>query len=164
MLRCCVPLPSKVRADTHRSRCSSTLTVLSERRASEIFSFNAVDPILKLSHPYLFPGQVTSVKMERSRSSTLDLPVMYQKMTVSDASVEIRVTPPPENNSNGSRVRCNSVPAFASIGKAVQHTNLSAQPLTSLSRDSSATSSNSSLESDLINEIIQDIDGYTSKF
>ncbi|XP_074622826.1 uncharacterized protein LOC141881070 isoform X2 [Acropora palmata] len=163
VLRCCVPHPSKIRADTQRSRCSSTLTVLSERRASEIFSFNTVDPILELSHPYLVPGQVTSVKMERARSSTLDLPVMNQKMTVSDASVEIRVTPPSDNDNGGSRVRCNSVPAFASTGKAVQHKNLSAQLLNSQSRDSSATSSNSSLESDLTDEIIQDIDHYTSK-
>ncbi|XP_067022503.1 uncharacterized protein [Acropora muricata] len=163
VLRCCVPHPSKIRADTQRSRCSSTLTVLSERRASEIFSFNTVDPILELSHPYLFPGQVASVKMERARSSTLDLPVMNQKMTVSDASVEIRVTPPSDNDNGGSRVRYNSVPAFASTGKAVQHKNLSAQLLNSQSRDSSATSSNSSLESDLTDEIIQDIDHYTSK-
>lgn len=163
VLRCCVPRPSKIRADTQRSRCSSTLTVLSERRASEIFSFNTVDPILELSHPYLFPGQVTSAKMERARSSTLDLPVMNQKMTVSDASVEIRVTPPSDNDNGGSRVRCNSVPAFAPTGKAVQHRNLSAQLLNSQSRDSSATSSNSSLESDLTDEIIQDIDHYTSK-
>ena len=93
----------------------------------------------------------------------MDLPVMNQKMTVPDASVEIRVTPPSDNDNGGSRVRYNSVPAFASTGKAVQHRNLSAQLLNSQSRDSSATSSSSSLESDLTDEIIQDIDHYTSK-
>ncbi|XP_068670316.1 uncharacterized protein [Montipora foliosa] len=162
--KCCVRPPRKVRADTHRSRCSSTLTVLSERRASELFSFNTADPILKVSHPYLFPRQVTSLKMERPRSYS-------ERITVSDVDVEIRVTPPQEIGSDGPRIRCNSVPAFASKEGAVEQRNSeNSHPPNSPSRDSSVTGSNSSVESDVINAtclekkaFIQDIEDFSSK-
>ena len=165
----CKPRPRKISANTNRSRCSSTLTVLSERRASELFNFNTVDPILKVSHPYLFPGEVTRFKVGKPRSSTLSLPVSNQRMTVSNVEVEIRVTPPVESDLDG-RARCNSVPVFVAKEDDIEQINLNTPSLNSLSRDSSVTGSSTSLESDLNSEtrleretLILDIEDLSSK-
>lgn len=168
IFQCCKPPPRKIRADTNRSRCSSTLTVLSDRRASELFTFNTVDPILKVSHPYLFPGQVTRTQLEKPRSSTLTLPVSNQRMTVSNMEVEIRVTPPELSELDG-RVRCNSVPVFPPNDEDIEKINFNLTSLNSPSRDSSVLGSNSSLESDLNSDtqleketFIQDIEACSS--
>ena len=101
----CKPSPVKIRADTNRSRCSSTLTVLSDhRRDSELF------PRQSLLFPTDSPLLDLDVKPTRPRASTFNLPVKKQAITVSDLDVEILVTPPP--NDLSPRGRCHSVPVF----------------------------------------------------
>ena len=167
IFQCCKPPPRKICEDTNRSRCSSTLTVMSERTGSELFNFNTVDPILKASHPYLFPEHVTRLKVEKPRSSTLPLPVSNQRMTISNVEVEIRVTPPP-NDVDG-RSRCNSVPVFLPE-QDTEQVNLDLPSLNSPSRDPNVMESSSSLESDANSEtcleketFILDIEEYSSK-
>ena len=102
----CKPAPVKIRADTNRSRCSSTLTVLSDhRRDSELF------PRQSVLFPNDSPRLDLDVKPIRPRASTLNLPVKKQTVTVSNLDIEILVTPPPPNDFSP-RERCNSVPVF----------------------------------------------------
>lgn len=170
ILDCCAPPPRKIRADTDRSRCSSTLSVMSDRRVSGHFNFNTTDPVLKVSHPYLFKDQVTRLKAEKPRSSTLSLPVSNQRTTVSNVNVEIRVTPP-QNELDG-RSRCNSVPAFLPREDAedIEQINLNLPSLESRSRDSSSMGSTHTLESDTNSEsrleredFIMDIEEHSSQ-
>lgn len=101
----CKPAPMKIRADTSRSRCSSTLTVLSDhRRDSELF------PRQSILFPNDSPLLDLDVKPTRPRASTLNLPVKKQTITVSNLDIEILVTPPP--NDFNPRGRCHSVPVF----------------------------------------------------
>jgi len=101
----CKPAPMKIRADTSRSRCSSTLTVLSDhRRDSELF------PRQSILFPNDSPPLDLDVKPTRPRASTLNLPVKKQTITVSNLDIEILVTPPP--NDFNPRGRCHSVPVF----------------------------------------------------
>ena len=102
----CKPAPVKIRADTNRSRCSSTLTVLSDhRRDSELF------PRQSFLFPNDSPTLDLDVKPTRPRASTLNLPVKKQTVTVSNLDIEILVTPPPPNDFSP-RERCHSVPVF----------------------------------------------------
>lgn len=92
----CKPAPMKIRAYTDRSRCSSTLTVLSDRRES-VPSF-------------LFQGNVPRLDLTKPRASSLNLPVNKQRIALSNLDIEIRVTPPP--NELDTKSRCHSVPIF----------------------------------------------------
>lgn len=101
----CKPAPMKIGADTNRSRCSSTLTVLSDhRRDSELF------PRQSFIFPNDNPTLDLDVKPMRPRASTLNLPVNKRTKTVSNLDIEILVTPPP--NDFSPRERCHSVPVF----------------------------------------------------
>ena len=101
----CKPAPMKIRADTNRSRCSSTLTVLSDhRRDSELF------PRQSLLFPNDSPPLDLNLKPIRPRASTLNLPVKKQTITGSNLDIDILVTPPP--NEFNPRGRCHSVPVF----------------------------------------------------
>lgn len=112
----CKPPPRKLRAETDRSRCSSTLTVLSDRRDSEPYADNRIDLLgrTKRKRSYLFPRHVTRLKLKgkRRRSSTSSLPAVSPKKTVSErySEVDILVTPPP--NELGGRSRSHSFPVF----------------------------------------------------
>lgn len=100
----CKPPPLKIRADTDRSRCSSTLTVLStDRRDSELF----------FRQSFVLPGYVSGLDLQqnRQRASTLTFPVKKQELTVTDLGIEIKVTPPSDADVE-LRARCNSVPVF----------------------------------------------------
>lgn len=100
----CKPPPLKIRADTDRSRCSSTLTVLStDRRDSELF----------FRQSFVLPGYVSGLDLQqnRQRASTLTFPVKKQELTVTDLGIEIKVTPPSGADVE-LRARCNSVPVF----------------------------------------------------
>lgn len=100
----CKPPPLKLRADTDRSRCSSTLTVLSvDRRDSELFFRQS------LALPGYIPG--LDPQQTRQRASSLTFPVKKQIITVSDLDIQIKVTPPSDADAE-LRPRCNSVPVF----------------------------------------------------
>lgn len=103
----CKPPPMKIRADTNRSRCSSTLTVLSDhRRDSELF------PRQSFLFPNDSPTLDPDLKPIRPRASTLNLPVKKQTThvtTVSNLDIDVLVTPPPDFSPRG---RCHSVPVF----------------------------------------------------
>ena len=119
----CKPPPRKLRAETDRSRCSSTLTVLSDRRDSEPYADNRIDLLgrTKRKRSYLFPRHVTRLKLKgkRPRSSTSSLPAVSPKKTVSErnSEIDILVTPPP--NELGGRSRSHSAPVFS-----LEETNL----------------------------------------
>ena len=116
LLELCKPHPSKLRADTNRSRCSSTLTVLTDRRLSEPYINRKIDPLelLQMQKSYLFPEHVarSALKARKPRSSTLSLPVRKEIKSVAERNtqIEILVTPPP--NDMDCRIRSNSVPVF----------------------------------------------------
>lgn len=100
----CKPPPMKIRADTNRSRCSSTLTVLSDhRRDSELF------PRQSFLFPNDSPTLDLDLKLIRPRASTLNLPVKKPTTTVSNLDIDVLVTPPPDFSPRG---RCHSVPVF----------------------------------------------------
>ena len=162
----CKPPLGKLRTETDRSRCSSTLTVvMSDRRASEHFSFHTSDAVLRLTHPYLFRDHLTGVNVGKPRSSTLSLPVSNQRRTVANIDVEIRVTPPQSDSDK--RSRCHSVPLFLAKENIedIEQINLDLP-----SRDSSDVESTSSVVSDANSEtrlegetFIRDIENHSAK-
>lgn len=158
----CKPAPGRIRADTYRSRCSSTLTVISDRRISEHFS---ADHVLKLTHPYLFPG---NVNVERPRSSTLSLLLTSHTGVCSNEKIQETTS----QDDVDKRSRCNSVPLFVANENVedAEKINLNLSSLNSPSRDLSELESKSSIISDtnsytnLEREgFIQDIQAYSSK-
>ena len=166
----CKPAPMKIRADTNRSRCSSTLTVLSDhRRDSELF------PRQSFLFPNDSPTLDLNVKPTRPRSSTLNLPVKQQTVTVSNLDIEILVTPPP--NDFSSRGRRHSVPVFL-IDEPVTQRNdqnkatawVNTLPVFVPEEFSSSGSNHSEKDSDVYSEsrldgvsYIREISGYSSK-
>lgn len=163
----CKPPPMKIRADTNRSRCSSTLTVLSDhRRDSELF------PRQSFLFPNESPTLDLNLKPTRSRASTLNLPVKNQKITVSNLDIEILVTPPP-NNFNP-RGRCHSVPIFLlnePIAQSNDQNKVTMSWVNALPEEFSSIASNHSEEDSDVNSespldgvsYIQEISGYSSK-
>ena len=144
----CKPPSNRLRAETVRSRCSSTLTVLSERRSSEPYINQKIDPIVlaRIQHSNRFSERdVTrfSFGARKPRSSTLSLPARNQTNTVSerrDTRIEILLTPPPDEL-NSRPLRTNSVPVFLLHG-------LESQDTTSIENYSGATTTNSSCVDD----------------
>ena len=149
----------KIRADTNRSRCSSTLTVLSaDRRESELF----------FRQSFLLPGHVPGLDLQptRQRAATLSLPVKKQIVTVSDLDIEIRVTPP-TNDASELRPRCNSVPVFLLQDLETQRKTATLSSINSLSSVESTRSDVSDANSETPLEtgasFIREISGYSSK-
>lgn len=104
----CKPFETKPRAETNRSRCSSTLTVLSDRKDSFPYAAERVDPYL--SHVGRF---LMKAKNQRSSSLTALPMVQPNKTAVERKSViEIIVSPPPIELDE--RSRSHSVPVFLS--------------------------------------------------
>lgn len=161
----CKPAPGRIRADTYRSRCSSTLTVISDRRISEHFT---ADHVLKLTHPHLFAGSVTTVNMERPRSSTLSLLLTSHTRESSNEKIQ-EIT---SQNDVDKRSRCNSVPLFVANENVedAEKINSNLSSLNSPSRDLSELGSKSSIISDTNSNtnleregFIHDIQAYSSK-
>lgn len=161
----CKPPPGRIRADTYRSRCSSTLTVMSDRRISEHFT---ADHVLKLTHPYLFPGNVTTVNVERPRSSTLSLPLTSHTGVCWNERIQVTTSQNPVDK----RSRDNSVPLIVDNEKVedAEKINLNLSSLNSPSHDSSEMGSKSRIISDTNSNthleregFIQDIQAYSSK-
>lgn len=161
----CKPAPGRIRADTYRSRCSSTLTVISDRRISEHFT---ADHVLKLTHPHLFAGSVTTVNMERPRSSTLSLLLTSHTRESSNEKIQ-EIT---SQNDVDKRSRCNSVPLFVANENVedAEKINSNLSSLNSPSRDLSELGSKSSIISDTNSNtnleregFIHDIKAYSSK-
>lgn len=112
----CKPPPTKLRAETDRSRCSSTLSVLFDRRLSDPHADSKIDPVvLAKIKPYLFPSHAAAIDStaKHPRSSTLSLPATSKETTVSqrNSEVEILVTPPP-NDLEAAQFRSHSLPVL----------------------------------------------------
>lgn len=114
----CRPFETKLRAETDRSRCSSTLTVLSDRKDSLPYVGKRVDPLaVKGKQPYPYPSHVGRFLMraKNQRSSSLTaLPMVQPNKTVVERNsvIEIIVSPPPIELDE--RYRSHSVPVFLS--------------------------------------------------
>ena len=104
----CKPFETKLRAETNRSRCSSTLTVLSDRKDSFPYAAKRVDP--DPSHVGRF---LMKAKNQRSSSLTA-LPMVQPNKTAVERNsvIEIIVSPPPIELDE--RSRSHSVPVFLS--------------------------------------------------
>ncbi|CAH3146560.1 unnamed protein product, partial [Porites evermanni] len=163
----CKPPPNRLRAETVRSRCSSTLTVLSERRSSEPYINQKIDPIVlaRIQHSNRFSERDVkrfSFGERKPRSSTLSLPARNQTNTLSgrrDTRIEILLTPPPDEL-DCRPLRTNSVPVFLLHG-------LESQDTTSIENYSGATTTNSSCVDDASERSIGeelDANGETENF
>ncbi|KAL9968372.1 hypothetical protein ACROYT_G026738 [Oculina patagonica] len=117
-LRLCKPHPRTLRAQTELegrdSRCSSTLTVLCDRRESELCADHKVElSTVQMKQPYPVHSSVARLKGEKPRASTLSWPAtMNQRMAVSNSDIQIRLPGHAPPNQLDLRSRCNSVPMF----------------------------------------------------
>ena len=159
-LHLCKP-PRKLRAETEGkdSRCSSTLTVLCDRRESELRAVYTVkQPTTQIGQPYLVHSSVARLKGEKPRASTLSLPVvMDQKRTVSNSDIQIRLPGHAPPNQLDLRARCNSVPLFLQTELDAQVTSKQEKATTSsvpspLARELSEMKGSNSEESDANSE------------
>lgn len=118
VLHLCKPPPKKLRADTEikDSRCSSTLTVICDRRGSELSAVGHQVVVeghqaAKIQPAYLMHKSVARLKEEKPRASTLSLPaIVNQRMVVTNPDIEIRSSA--HAYESDLRSRCNSVPLF----------------------------------------------------
>ena len=156
LLCLCKPPPGKLRGETEikDSRCSSTLTVLCDRRESELGAIHLVGHPTAQKQPYLVHSSVARLKGEKPRSSTVSLPAdMNQRTTVSDTDVQIQLTGNATPNQLDLRTRCNSVPLFLQKELNTQVTSESSpRPLSPLARELNDTKSNNSEDSDANSE------------
>ena len=141
--------------------------MISDRRISEHFT---ADHVLKLTHPHLFPGNVTTVNVERPRSSTLSLLLTSHTGVCSNEKIQETTS----QDDVDKRSRCNSVPLFVANENVedAEKINLSMNlsSLNSPSRDLSQLGSKSSIISDTNSNtnleregFIRDIQAYSSK-
>lgn len=156
----CKPPSNRLHAETDHSRCSSTLTVLSERRLSEPYINQTINPIVlaRIHHSNRFPERDRtrfSFREMKPRSSTLSLPSRNQTNSLSErrnTRIEILVTPPPDEL-DCRPLRTNSVPVF------LLH-RLESQDTTSIENYSGATTTNSSCVDDASERSIgKELDG-----
>lgn len=169
-LRLCKPPPGKLRGETEikDSRCSSTLTILCDRRESQLGAVHLAGHPTAQKQPYLVHSSVARLKEEKPRSSTVSLPAdVNQRRTVSNTDVQIQLAGNATPNQLDLRTRCNSVPLFLQKELDTPVTGESSlRPLSPLARELNDTKSTHSEDSDANSEtdnFIRESEETTSK-